>query len=58
MIGLLQRVSEARVEVDGEIVGAIEHGLMVLVGGALLLTPGVMTDIFGFSLILPGWWNW
>ena len=29
------------------------EGLMVLIGGALLLTPGVMTDFFGFSLILP-----
>ena len=31
MIGLLQRVSSARVEVDGESVGAIARGLMVLV---------------------------
>lgn len=32
MIGLLQRVNEARVEVGGETVGAIGAGLMVLVG--------------------------
>ncbi|PRB82987.1 D-aminoacyl-tRNA deacylase [Pseudomonas sp. MYb185] len=32
MKGLLQRVSQARVEVDGEIVGAIDQGLLVLVG--------------------------
>ena len=32
MIGLLQRVREASVEVDGEIIAAIEHGLVVLVG--------------------------
>jgi len=32
MIGLLQRVREASVTVDGEIVGVIEQGLMVLVG--------------------------
>lgn len=32
MIGLLQRVSAAQVSVDGEIVGAIDAGLMVLVG--------------------------
>jgi D-tyrosyl-tRNA(Tyr) deacylase len=32
MIGLLQRVSAARVEVDGAIVGAIKRGLLVLVG--------------------------
>ena len=32
MIGLLQRVGTARVEVAGETVGAIETGLLVLVG--------------------------
>jgi len=32
MIGLLQRVTQAGVEVDGEIVGEIAKGLLVLVG--------------------------
>lgn len=32
MIGLLQRVRSARVEVDGAIIGAIDAGLLVLVG--------------------------
>jgi len=32
MIGLLQRVTEARVEVAGEVVAAIGTGLLVLVG--------------------------
>lgn len=32
MIGLLQRVTEASVVVDGETVGAISAGLMVLIG--------------------------
>ncbi len=32
MIGLLQRVAQARVEVSGETVGAIERGLLVMVG--------------------------
>jgi D-tyrosyl-tRNA(Tyr) deacylase len=31
VIGLLQRVSQARVEVAGELTGAIERGLLVLV---------------------------
>jgi D-tyrosyl-tRNA(Tyr) deacylase len=32
MKGLLQRVSSARVEVEGEVVGSIERGLLVLIG--------------------------
>jgi D-tyrosyl-tRNA(Tyr) deacylase len=32
MIGLLQRVSEARVSIDGQIVGEIRRGILVLVG--------------------------
>ena len=32
MIGLLQRVTESRVEVEGRLVGAIGRGLLVLVG--------------------------
>lgn len=32
MIGLLQRVSSARVSVQGEVIGAIGRGILVLVG--------------------------
>ncbi|MBD65863.1 MAG: membrane protein FxsA [Halobacteriovoraceae bacterium] len=32
----------------------IIQGLMVFAGGLLLLTPGFMTDIIGFSFVLPG----
>ncbi|MEQ4504739.1 D-aminoacyl-tRNA deacylase, partial [Pseudomonas sp.] len=32
MKGLLQRVRNARVEVGGEVVGAIDQGILVLVG--------------------------
>ncbi len=32
MIGLLQRVTQAKVEIAGETVGAIDQGLLVLIG--------------------------
>ena len=31
----------------------IVDGLIILVAGAVLLTPGFLTDIFGFLLLLP-----
>ena len=32
---------------------AIMDGMSILVGAALLLTPGILTDLVGFSLLLP-----
>lgn len=32
---------------------ALLDGISVLIGGAFLLTPGVITDFVGFSLLLP-----
>ncbi|MCT4620856.1 MAG: FxsA family protein [Marinisporobacter sp.] len=29
------------------------NGLCVLIGGAMLLTPGILTDLFGFILVIP-----
>lgn len=31
----------------------LAHGALVLVGGALLLTPGFLTDGLGFALMVP-----
>ncbi len=31
----------------------LQQGLAILIGGALLLTPGVFTDLFGLLLLLP-----
>jgi len=31
----------------------LAHGAMILVSGALLLTPGFFTDAIGFSLLIP-----
>lgn len=37
---------------------SLQDGLAVLVGGALLLTPGILTDFVGFSLLLPASRRW
>ena len=29
------------------------EGVMILIGGIVLITPGIMTDLFGFALLLP-----
>ena len=32
----------------------LAHGAMILIAGALLLTPGFFTDFVGFALLVPG----
>jgi UPF0716 protein FxsA len=32
----------------------LAHGAMILISGALLLTPGFFTDGIGFALLMPG----
>lgn len=40
---------------QGQLPGdAILDGICVFAGGLLLLTPGFLTDIFGFFLLFPG----
>ena len=31
----------------------IQDGLMIIFAAALLLTPGLLTDLFGFTLLIP-----
>lgn len=33
--------------------GALLDGLLILVGGIVLLTPGILTDLAGFALLVP-----
>jgi UPF0716 protein FxsA len=37
---------------------ALMDGISVLIGGAFLLTPGVLTDVTGFVLLLPPTRRW
>jgi UPF0716 protein FxsA len=32
---------------------ALADGLLILIGGLVLLTPGLLTDLFGFAMLLP-----
>lgn len=33
--------------------GVLLDGLMILIAGAFLITPGIMTDMVGFALLIP-----
>lgn len=33
--------------------GPLVDGVLILAGGLLLLTPGILTDLVGFSLLIP-----
>jgi UPF0716 protein FxsA len=37
---------------------ALMDAVMIFLAGALLLTPGILTDVFGFSLLLPWCRTW
>ena len=44
---------------EGRLPGrSLLDGLSILLGGAFLLTPGILTDIAGFSLLLPASRRW
>lgn len=54
MIGLLQRVSQASVTVDGEVIGAIRRGLLVLVcaekGDTEREVEALLTKLLGYRV--------
>lgn len=33
--------------------GPLVDGLLILIAGAVLMTPGLLTDLFGFALLVP-----
>ncbi len=57
--GLRVFLSFQRELASGKLPGqAMTDGISVLVGGAFLLTPGILTDVAGFSLLLPPTRRW
>ena len=51
----LQTIKRAQEQLAyGQIPGdSVLDGISILIGGTLLLTPGFITDIFGFLLLFP-----
>jgi UPF0716 protein FxsA len=43
-----QEMAEGRIPASN-----LMDGVMILIGGILLLTPGVLTDLFGLVLLIP-----
>ena len=56
----LSTLMSARAKMDqGRIpAGELVSGVMLAVGGALLLTPGFVTDVVGFLLFIPATRRW
>ncbi|MCL5057548.1 MAG: FxsA family protein [Actinobacteria bacterium] len=52
----LSAVSEIKSDLSaGRLPGnRIIDGILILMGGLLLITPGIITDILGFSVLVPG----
>ncbi len=51
-LGVVRRLSRDLAE--GKLPAeALIDGLLILIAGAVLLTPGLLTDVFGFFLLLP-----
>lgn len=57
--GLRAFLAVQRELAEGRLPGrSLLDGLSILVGGAFLLTPGVLTDLLGFSLLIPASRRW
>ena len=56
----LSTLMRARLKMDDGAIPASElvSGVMIAVGGALLLTPGFVTDALGFALLIPQTRQW
>jgi len=56
-LGILARVKKETAE--GRLpAGQVIDGVIVLIAGAVLMTPGVLTDLFGFFCLIPAARGW
>ena len=51
---------QIRVDLQNGIIptDSLIDGLFILIAGALLITPGMITDLFGFILMVPSFRGW
>ncbi|MGF7185782.1 UPF0716 protein FxsA [Desulfitispora alkaliphila] len=49
------QMAMARGEMPGD---QLLDGLFILIGGVVLLTPGLLTDVFGFACLIPATRSW
>jgi UPF0716 protein FxsA len=49
LLQIRQELAAGRVPVD-----RLMDGLLILIAGALLLTPGLLTDLVGLAVLVPG----
>lgn len=52
------RTARERLAEGGIPTRELAHGAMLLVAGAFLLTPGFLTDLTGFALLVPAVREW
>jgi len=52
----LRTIQKIQGELDGGALpaGALVDGVIILIAGALLVTPGILTDVAGFLCLVPG----
>lgn len=48
LFGLQRDMQEGKMPTEG-----LLDGVLILIGGVLLITPGILTDIVGFALVIP-----
>ena len=51
--GMARQLQRGELPTDG-----LLDGLMIFIAGALLVTPGVLTDVVGFGLLVPKLRSW